>query len=252
MEQSSKLINRKFKIKISKSAIHKWLGEFKEIYPYHRLRNNISKEYGRDIIASKLFKHKGLTYNYKYHKAKIDLFSRNYKSLIYYLKSLEQNFPHNIFESDSRCSQIKVNIEILRKDKNNYACKLANFSLSSVSSNTERHELVESFMLMNDTATIAVEVPVWFWEKNINAYEGGIGICGHIDILQLKFGKIYILDFKPEADKENEQKVSSQLYLYARGLSFRARIPLERFRCAWFDADNYFEFEQSKVRIKWL
>ncbi|GAI56013.1 unnamed protein product, partial [marine sediment metagenome] len=44
---------------------------------------------------------------------------------------------------------------------------------------------------------------------------------GHIDILQVRLSKIFILDFNPEASKENENNVSSQLYWYALGLSFR-------------------------------
>jgi hypothetical protein len=53
--------------------------------------------------------------------------------------------------------------------------------LAGARNNYERHQLVEDFMLVNDTCTIATEVPVWFWEKNINSDNGGVGICGHID-----------------------------------------------------------------------
>ena len=89
------------------------------------------------------------------------------------------------------------------------------------------------------------EVPVWFWEKNLNA-----GICGHIDILQVRNGLIYILDFKSDAEKEDVQKVASQLFFYASGLSFRTGIPLNNFRCAWFDDKAYFEFEPSKANVR--
>ena len=109
--------------------------------------------------------------------------------------------------------------------------------------NRMRHEIVEEFMLINDTATIACEVPVWFWEKKL-----GAGVSGHIDILQIRWGRIFILDFKPGAFKENEEKVVSQLYLYALGLSFRTRIPLTMFRCAWFDKNDYYEFSPADAR----
>ena len=36
-------------------------------------------------------------------------------------------------------------------------------------------------MLINDKATIACEVPVWHWEKEI--YKG---VTGHIDMLQVR------------------------------------------------------------------
>jgi len=100
-------------------------------------------------------------------------------------------------------------------------------------------------MLVNDSSTIAVEVPVWLWEKNLNS-----GISGHIDVLQIRQGKIFILDFKPEAGREDEQKVASQLFWYASGLSFRTSIPLKDFACGWFDGKVYFEFEPGKAEVR--
>ena len=54
--------------------------------------------------------------------------------------------------------------------------------------------------------------------------------------------KIHILDYKPKASKENREKVTTQLTLYAIALSFRAKIPIKYIRCAFFDENNYFEF----------
>jgi ATP-dependent exoDNAse (exonuclease V) beta subunit len=78
-----------------------------------------------------------------------------------------------------------------------------------------------------------------------------LGISGHVDVLQVRHDKIYILDFKPKAHKENEQKVASQLFWYAIGLSFRTTIPLKKFVCAWFDEQAYYEFVPSQVDIKY-
>lgn len=241
-EESAKLVNRQFKANISKSTIHNWLAEFKEFCSFYRIREK-ALSHGGGLVASKLFRHKGLTYNFAYHKAKLDLFGE--QNLKNYLKNLNNDFPHEIFERDARCSEIKIKVDILKREKNSYAGRLAEFVLNGISDNSERHSILEKFMLVNDTATLATEVPIWFWEKRLG------GICGHIDILQKRFGKIYILDFKPEAASENLLHVSSQLYLYALGLSFRTGIKLNRIRCAWFDADHYFEFEPAKAKVDW-
>ena len=127
----------------------------------------------------------------------------------------------------------------------NNACRLAGFALKVCSANPERHTAVENFMLINDSSTVACEVPVWLWEKNLD-----MGISGHIDVLQIRGSKIYVLDFKPNALGENEQKVASQLFWYASGLSFRTKIPLSNFRCAWFDDRNYFEFIPIDAKVK--
>jgi len=60
---------------------------------------------------------------------------------------------------------------------------------------------------------------------------------------------VYILDYKPAAAREKDETVASQLYLYASGLSFRISVPLDKFRCAWFDDKNYYEFEPKKAKV---
>ncbi|HMA83261.1 MAG TPA: hypothetical protein VKP59_03435, partial [Candidatus Thermoplasmatota archaeon] len=47
--------------------------------------------------------------------------------------------------------------------------------------------------------TVAVEVPVWYWEKRV-----GDGVTGHIDLLQIRNDMVYILDYKPKAAKEKK------------------------------------------------
>ena len=81
-------------------------------------------------------------------------------------------------------------------------------------------------MLANDTATIAVEVPVYLYK---NETELKKNITGHIDLLQLRYNKIHILDYKPEEEKDP----ITQLYLYAKALSSRANIPLKEIVCAY-------------------
>ncbi len=80
-------------------------------------------------------------------------------------------------------------------------------------------------------------------EKNIDN-----GVTGHVDILQVRNDKVYILDFKPDTAKD--KKAAGQLYHYALALSFRTRIPLKQFRCAWFDQDVYLEYDPTKADVK--
>ena len=59
-----------------------------------------------------------------------------------------------------------------------------------------------------------------------------------------------VLDFKPGAAREKVEKVASQLFFYASGLSFRTGIKLDKFRCAWFDEKVYFEVEPARAGVK--
>jgi len=249
LEASAKLTNSRFKVKVSKSSVGQWLKESKNICTYHKIRSAILKKYGQDILISKTFKHNNLAYNFRYHKPKLEILCKrnNFPSLITYLKKFEKGCPKFFDNIENRCSQVKIGVSVKKESKYNNACRLSNFSLKSCNVNSQRHSAVENFMLINDSSTIACEVPVWFWEKNLN-----MSINGHIDILQIRLGKIYILDFKPNARRENEQKVASQLFWYATGLSFRTGIPLKNFVCAWFDNNNYYEFNPKEAQIKFL
>lgn len=245
LEESAKLTNRRFKVNISKSSVHQWLKEFREICTYHKLRSKVLKNYGKEITFSKTFEHNGLSYNFKCHKPKLEMLC-NRPSLMEYIEGFERGCPKFFDAIENRCSQLRIDVKIKKHGGYyNNACKLASLALKSAKNNKERHALVENFMLINDSSTIACEVPVWLWEKNLD-----IGISGHIDLLQIRQGKIYVIDFKPEAERENENKVASQLYLYASALSFRTRIPLENLRCAWFDDKVYYEFNPIEAKVR--
>ena len=140
-----------------------------------------------------------------------------------------------------------MNMNRVRAVKYNNACRMVELALLLCRNNRERHDRVEDFMLVNDSSTVAVEVPVWLYEKTL-----GVRINGHVDVLQVRNDKIFILDYKPGARRENPEKVMTQLYLYALGLSFRTKIPLPEFRCAWFDEEVYYEFDPNKALAgKW-
>jgi len=64
-------------------------------------------------------------------------------------------------------------------------------------------------------------------------------ITGHIDFVQIRNGRIHILDYKPNAMRE---RPIAQLMIYALALSRRTGLRLFDFTCAWFDEHHYFEF----------
>lgn len=83
--------------------------------------------------------------------------------------------------------------------------------------------------------------------KTDNQFELPKLITGHIDILQIRNGMIHILDYKPNAAKEQPIE---QLTLYAMALSRLTGLRLFEFKCAWFDEKDYFEFYPLHVLHK--
>jgi ATP-dependent exoDNAse (exonuclease V) beta subunit len=104
-------------------------------------------------------------------------------------------------------------------------------------------------MLTTDSVTVAVEVPIYLTPEDITHMQHDLGfhipldtagaITGHIDVLQIRNGRVHILDYKPGA---NHERPIAQLMVYALALSRRTGLRLFDFTCAWFDDRHYFEF----------
>jgi len=239
IREVSKRINKTFKVKTSKSIVHSWISEFQYLCPITTMRERFSGS--ADVLFTKRFEHENLDYEFMYHKYKLDVLVRErFPGLARYIIDFERGCPDVFFEVGERCSKPNFEVGVKSKKKTNLACRMAGFAIQAARNNYERHKMVERFMLINDKATVACELPVWYWEKSIDS-----GITGHIDILQVRNNYVYILDYKPGASKD--KTAPWQLYHYALALSFRTKMPLEDIRCAWFDKDVYFEYDPAKA-----
>ena len=245
---------RRFHRDIPERTISSWLTEYKPLTTYTRLRLNGKKLFAPETIVRTInFQHQQV-YRHQVHRAKLQLFlddpaHREFAPLKKYLADLERNFPNQLFQStEHRSSKFPAEIqpEITRTE--NHATRMAALALPSAFNNRKRHETLQRFMLINDSVTVAVEVPVFLTKADIEYYRtqrfdlsfASAAITGHIDFLQIRNGHIHILDYKPEARKETYAHV--QLTVYALALARRTGLPLKFFKCAWFDEKNYFEF----------
>lgn len=72
-------------------------------------------------------------------------------------------------------------------------------------------------------------------------------ITGHADFIQLRHGRVHILDYKPNAKR---CKPFAQLTAYALALTRRVPgLTLTDITCAWFDENAYYEFSpQAALR----
>ena len=91
----------------------------------------------------------------------------------------------------------------------------------------------------------ATQVNAWILknEKKDYCIELEEPLSGHIDILQQRFTKIHILDYKPDA-KKSDKTSAEQLFLYELAFSKRTGIPLRKITSAYFDQNNYFQLQQ--------
>ena len=279
MEDAAKQVSEKYGLKVSFQNIPNWLKDFREYLPFLRMRDFIAKKYRNKhlagdrsatcevadaIVESKMFH--GQIYDFKYHRAKTDCLIdddfKNYKfrPLQEFLELVTAECPHSIFkETERRASEYKgiFDLEQVRiTPRNNLAVKNTRLVMQAVTNNKLRHEVLQEFMLVNDSVTVATEVPVLLDEDDIRHYQSELGfevpvelklMTGHVDLLQIRNGAIHILDYKPSAKK---QKPVDQLTLYALALARLTGLRLFHFKCAWFDEDDYFEFFPLHVVYK--
>lgn len=241
LAKTAEMICKDFKISVTPMTISRWTKKYSP--SFLQKRNELLEKYGSiPAVSCKNFSHSGLVYPFMLHEWKVREFCRH-EDLKKYLFNLDK-WIDKYFSSGNRCSQLKSVSKVDVFKKKNLLCSAAKLALSACTDLKERHSLVQKYLLCNDVATIATEVPVWLFDKRLG------GISGHIDILQVRFGRVWVVDFKPGAEKEDRLKTASQLFWYARALSFRARIPLEKISCCYFDSQVCYEFEPSKAKIK--
>jgi len=269
MEESAKGVNEKYGLSVSPQNISNWLKGFKEYLPILRMRDYIAQKYAKKDILVEAHLFHGQIYDFLYHRAKTDcvideFFShQRFKPLQQFLEIVDTECPHQIFrDSALRASEYKgvFNLDQVKiTPRPNFACKTTKFVIQTVVNNKLRHEVLQKFMLLNDSVTVATEVPILLDYKDVQHFKGmknfvvplemkeGEVVTGHIDLVQIRNGAVHILDYKPGAKRV---KPIEQLTIYALALSRLTGLRLFHFKCAWFDEDDYFEFYPLHVVMK--
>jgi hypothetical protein len=241
-------MQRKHKAKIPISTLNNWVKIFEDELSFIRLRKKFDID-PNTIIHSKKFHHQQV-YEFKYHTLKTNFSKRFFPQLKTYITSITKIpyfIPESAFKAGPRCSQLRIDLKPQKTTKHNNAPRLAELALTLAKTNRERHQVIENFFLANDSTTVAIEVPLYIKPDELTKEDQkdyGITLnqplSGHIDILQQRFNKIHILDYKPAA-KKTDKTSAEQLFLYALALSKRTGIPLRKITCAYFDENNYFQ-----------
>lgn len=267
IKDTRKKLKQIYGLNVSKSTVSDWLDDFGQYTPYKRMRKHGFQLFSPHQVIERLRLYHRQVYDFKFHKAKTVLLLQEYKHYKYetlreFLDDIIAECPDHIFKNSPIMSQLKVDFDIskvkfLRKE--NFACKMADLVIQSISDNYKRHNALQKFMLNCDSTTVGVEVPVFIEREDVEHMREELGfiipinysdeifkntdyrchITGHIDILQIRNGAIHILDYKPNA---SSNKPIAQLTLYALAMSRLTGLRLFHFKCAWFDRDDYFEF----------
>ena len=196
------------------------------------------------VIRQTQLQHPGGYYCYRLHEYKINQLCKENKflSLQRYLDAVFKQCPNEHFSSGPRSSSLKFKTnQDLIEVRGHEVSMLAKYGLiENQQRYRDNHTRVQMFMLEHDANTLAMEVPIWLYHYELDSYQqifnSVLSLSGHIDVLRIDDGKVWIWDYKPHAHKE--KYAATQVYFYSIMLSRRTGIPLEKFRCGYFD-DNY-------------
>ena len=273
LEQTCHILGEKFKDVEPPipATLASWVEQYKPLCRFERMRPYAVKLFTpAQMIEVTTMAHRQL-YRFRFHRAKALLSMEEFKNrrfgrLNEYLANVSSETPHQYFADGERMSEIRSKFDktdMIVKSKHNFANDLAEFVLRSVTENKDRHEVLQRFMIANDSVTVATEVPVYIRKEDVEHMENILKfkildedglielkgdkqrrnfpklLTGHIDVVQIRNGMVHILDYKPNASKE---KPIEQLTWYALALSRLTGLRLFEFKCAWFDDKDFYEF----------
>ena len=262
LETSATLIQERYGMKVTPTTLSRWLSEYKDLCPYGSRRQKDMVLFKPHRIIQSIRFHHQQVYQYRLHRGKLETIFKiqQHKALAplaTFLQSMTTACPHRFFQDEGRGSQLKTKFDldgVSIRERQNLATRIAQLSVQGARQNKQRHDMVQKFMIATDSATVATEVPVYLFPKDIRHFRQELGFdvplketttfTGHIDALQVRAGAIHILDYKPNARRE---KPIEQLTFYALALSRRTGLRLYDFTCAWFDDRHYFEFFPLQV-----
>ena len=206
------------------------------------------------VIQQVLLNHKGGRYFYRIHNDKIrKLCSGKFIPLKEYLNLTIEKCPNEYFNNGPRGSCLKFKfVNNIIEFSGHEVSSLARYGLEVNKGRFfDSHSKVQTFMLENDKNTLAMEVPTWLMPNELASYNKLFNcnevLTGQIDILRIDDGRIWVWDYKPYANKEIY--APTQIFFYAFMLSKRTGIPLEKFRCGYFDQNFAFVFKPEQ---SWL
>ncbi len=202
------------------------------------------------MILGTSLKHGGY-YHFRAHKLKLEGLSGNGFGLLKeYIYKVMDSCPDHHFLGGPRSSVLRFDVGASVKRYSHEVEMLARMGLDS-GYYDNAHLNVQMFMLAYDNKTIAIEVPIWLEPSEFPGFSDLFGsdlsLSGHIDVVRVENGKIWVWDYKPNAHRE--KFASTQVFFYALMLSKRSGIPLDKFMCGYFDEKSSFVFDPSKVSV---
>ncbi|MFW6120064.1 MAG: PD-(D/E)XK nuclease family protein [Petrotogales bacterium] len=234
---AKKLAGKKYRYSPPTRTIYSWVDRYKDTLTFLKLRKKYSVD-PEELLTTHRFNHQQI-YPFTYHKLKLNLHSKKLPQLRRYINWIDRSLPTKMFLSGPRASSTEFEHNIKPKQKDSIIPELTRLALTTSQKSKSAHETIEQFLLINDSNTICTELPVFLNPDEIDTINLDTPLTGHIDLVQIRYGKLYILDYKPNL--RHPEQFGSQLLLYQKAVQKRTSIPEKNIIPAVFNEHSYYE-----------
>jgi len=239
VKKAKAMTGMKYKCSPPVSTIYSWIDKYEDTLTFLKLRQKFDLN-PHKLTTTQTYNHQQV-YPFKYHDLKLHLSAKDLPQLRRYISWVERSLPNKIFKKGPRASSTKVDDPLQPKEKSTIAPELAEKALLTKKRSESRHEAVERFFLINDSKTVCTELPVFLKNEETDLKDFDTPLTGHIDIIQWRFGKLYIMDYKSNLTRP--EKHTSQLMWYKEALHNRTNIPKQNIVPVVFNEHGYYELE---------
>ena len=176
--ETQAILRRRLHLHIPERTISSWIAEHRSLTTYARLRGDAKPLFSPELIVKSYTLQHRQVYRFQVHRAKLDILFQSsgindLAGLRSYFETVGPTCTHHLFaDSLHRSSKFPTNFHPPITRKENHATRLAALALPTSPSNKKRHETLQHFMLLNDSVTVAVEVPVYLTQGDIAYYRG--------------------------------------------------------------------------------
>jgi len=240
VKEAKKSVGKKYPYSPPTRTIYSWINRYKDKLTFLKLRKNYNID-PENLTTIHNFQHKQV-YPFTYHHLKLNIHSKQRPELRRYINWIERSLNRDMFLKGPRCSSTEIDQDPNTEGKDNLTPELTQLAFNSQPKNSNRspHEIVEEFFLINDSSTVCTELPVFINTDEVDL-DINEPITGHIDLIQIRYDDLYILDYKPNLN--NPERHASQLQLYKKAIQERTSIPKDKIHTAVFNKHSYYEFE---------
>ncbi len=220
-------------------TIYSWIKRYRDTLTFLKLRKKYDLD-PNDLITVHRLQHQQI-YPFTYHDLKLHLSAKDFPQLRRYISWIERSLEREMFLEGPRASSTSVENDLQPYEKDTIAKELCRYALLTQDKKESPHEAVESFFLINDSKTICSELPVFLNPDETDLLDFQTPLTGHIDLVQWRFGNLYIMDYK--SNLKRPEIHSSQLLWYKEALHNRTSIPKDSIIPAVFNEHGYYELK---------